>query len=136
MKIKILLVSHGSLAEGIYDSVKFIAGEQENVEVLCAYRNGLDDLDAYVANYLSHFEFSNERLIVVTDLFGGSTTNSFANYLGVYDFQLIAGLNLALVLELINWRQSPAGREITDLVEESKQFIQVVKKEEIAEEDF
>ena len=37
MKTKIIIASHGRFAEGIMDSLKMIAGEQDHVEPLCAY---------------------------------------------------------------------------------------------------
>ena len=42
--IKILLASHGNLAAGMLSSLELILGKQENVEVLCAYVDGEDNV--------------------------------------------------------------------------------------------
>ncbi|WP_440896579.1 PTS sugar transporter subunit IIA [Amphibacillus sp. Q70] len=97
--INILLASHGTLAEGMKNSVEIIMGEKKNIDVITAYTNNID-LEEEVQNFLNDFNV-NDNLIVVTDLLGGSVNNLFIELLNKYDFHLITGMNLPLVLQLL-----------------------------------
>lgn len=72
--IKILLASHGNLAAGMLSSLELILGKQENVEVLCAYVDGEDNVGPRVESFIKSIK-ENEQWIVFTDLFGGSINN-------------------------------------------------------------
>lgn len=98
--IKLLLASHGDLADGIYSSLKIIVGEQNNISTLCAYKEEEFDLQKEISNILINLQ-KEDKLIVITDIFGGSVNNEFMNNLQSKNFYLIAGLNLPLVMELI-----------------------------------
>ncbi|OPJ60398.1 PTS sugar transporter subunit IIA [Clostridium oryzae] len=98
--IKFLLASHGSLADGIYSSVKIIMGEQSNISTLCAYMEEDFDLKKEVAKVINELA-SEDKLIVITDVFGGSVNNEFMTNLNKNNIYLISGMNLPLVIELI-----------------------------------
>ena len=97
--IKLLLASHGDLADGICSSLKIIMGEQGNIRTLCAYTKEEFDLRSEVWEILNDLSYE-DKLIVVTDIFGGSVNNEFMNNLNRNNLYLIAGLNLPLVIEL------------------------------------
>lgn len=118
---KILIATHGDFAKGIYDSLRLIAGEQENVECLCAYTE-IIDLSAYVEEYMHTFDFSSNNLVVVTDLLGGSVNNEFMKYIHKYDFHLVSGLNLALLLELVTRLEALDQEKIMQIVLNSREY--------------
>lgn len=98
--IKFLLASHGSLADGMYSSVKIIMGEQSNISTLCAYMKEDFDLKEEVSKIINGLSCE-DKLIVVTDVFGGSVNNEFMTNLKNKNIYLVSGLNLPLVIELI-----------------------------------
>lgn len=56
-----------------------------------------DDAEAEMTAYLEQNQ--DQTLIVLTDVFGGSVANLFTNHLlNGYEFQLITGVNLPMLL--------------------------------------
>lgn len=77
MKTKIIIASHGRFAEGIMDSLKMIAGEQDHVEPLCAYIDRSVDYSARIRQLVADHDYEKQALLVITDLLGGSVNNEF-----------------------------------------------------------
>ncbi|MBS5926562.1 MAG: PTS fructose transporter subunit IIA [Clostridium sp.] len=97
---KILLASHGDLADGIKSAIEIVLGVQENISTICAYKEKDFNLKIRVEEEIQNLA-PDDILIVVTDLFGGSVNNEFMNYLENKNVHLITGLNLLLLIELI-----------------------------------
>ncbi len=98
--IKLLLASHRDLAYGVYSSLKIIMGEQKNISTLCAYNKEDFDLKKEVWKIINDLK-DDDKLIIVTDIFGGSVNNEFMNNLYRDNLYLVSGLNLPLVMELM-----------------------------------
>jgi fructoselysine/glucoselysine PTS system EIIA component len=96
-----LIATHGHFADGIYDSLKMIMGEQKNVMRLNAYVEKGFDIGEKVKQIMASLS-PNEELIVITDIYGGSVNNEFMRYLSDWRLHLISGLNLPLLIELIS----------------------------------
>lgn len=138
--IKLLLASHGDLADGIYSSLKIIMGEQKNIATLCAYKEEDFDLQKEISNILVNLQ-KEDKLIVITDIFGGSVNNEFMNNLQSKNFYLIAGLNLPLVMELITIQnEDDIEIMIKSALENSKDSIKycnpIIELMDIEEEGF
>ncbi|MGL5312535.1 MAG: PTS sugar transporter subunit IIA [Peptostreptococcaceae bacterium] len=122
--IKLLLASHGDLADGIYSTLKIIMGSQDKISTLCAYKDEDFDLHKEVSNIMDNLS-SEDKLIVITDIYGGSINNEFMNYLDIENFYLISGLNLPLLMELLLIDdECNIEVKIQDALENSKQSIQ------------
>ncbi|GGB47231.1 hypothetical protein F3157_13135 [Virgibacillus dakarensis] len=96
----LLFASHGRLAEGMLDSVEMITGKRDNIFTISAYKNENEDLTKQLESVLMQINEEDE-LIIVTDIFGGSVNNECLKLLHDTRIHLIAGLNLALVIELV-----------------------------------
>ncbi|MDF7682784.1 PTS sugar transporter subunit IIA [Lactobacillus sp. ESL0679] len=99
--MEIILASHSNLAKGMYDSVSLIMGKQKNLHYLTAYVNdGIDFKDQLI----QEIEPIKDNLILfVTDIIGGSVNTTIAQVVAQNEkYFLISGMNLPLVLELIN----------------------------------
>ena len=121
--IKILLASHGDLADGIYSSLKIIMGSQNNINTLCAYKEEEFDLNKEVSNIISKLS-DEDKLIIVTDIYGGSVNNEFMNYLNKDNIHLISGLNLPLIMELLSIKDEDNIKDmINTAIENSKDTI-------------
>ena len=74
---KILLASHGYLAQGMKSSLEILMGANDRIECLCAY---VDDDTRDVAALIDAWMESKDPAdswFVVTDIFGGSVNNEF-----------------------------------------------------------
>ena len=95
---KILIASHGPLANGMKKTAEFLMGQNENVETLCAYVDEQSkDLPAMVEKWMNERN-PEDQWVVITDIFGGSVNNEFMKYISNPQIRLIAGMNLALVI--------------------------------------
>lgn len=94
-----LLASHSNMAQGVKDSLELIMGKQENVYTICAYVQSDYDLESEIIKFMKTHSYS--ELIVVTDLLGGSVNNEFLKLQSEFNYHLVTGLTLTLVLELV-----------------------------------
>ena len=135
---KFLLASHGRLAEGLYNSLQIIMGNNLNILVMCAYVDENDNIEKIIRNYIESISKEDE-LIVVTDLFGGSVNNEFMRYLNDKRIHLISGMNLPLIIELITRKGENTAQIINEALDESKNNIMycnnIVKKIKSIEND-
>lgn len=114
--MKYLVATHGEFSKGIIDSLKLIAGEDLQVDVFSMTKDkSASDAEKETKAYLE--ENQGQELIVLTDIFGGSVSNLFTNYLlEGFTFQLITGVNLPLLLTLVLAGET-GGVEVENLVE-------------------
>lgn len=98
---KILLASHGYLAQGMKSSLEILMGTDDRIECLCAY---VDDDSRDVAALIDAWMEAKDPAdswFVVTDIFGGSVSNEFIQRQVDGSFTLITGMNLPLLVEMV-----------------------------------
>lgn len=133
---KIILASHGHLADGLKSSVELIAGEQKNIYTINAYEDEDFDLKSTIKNLFSNFS-SNDEVIVITDVYGGSVNNEFLVCLNEFSFSLVTGMNLPLVLELLGKNNTPTDLAITESLTSAKNAqVYFNQFEELSDEEF
>ena len=123
------------MASGMKSSIEIFCGENNNLTVFDAYvdeKNVSEQLDAF---YQTVGE--DDLVILLSDLYSGSVNQQMYMYLTKPNTMLVAGVNLALVLELTAL-DSITEEGLERLVEQSRQALKVVKPEEskAEEEDF
>lgn len=96
---RIILTSHGNLAEGMLHSLEMIMGKQPQMTAVSAYLTPEDDLKLKISSILAETPAEDE-LIIVTDLFGGSVNNCWMLHLDDPRVQIISGMNLGILVEL------------------------------------
>ncbi|ADL06685.1 PTS sugar transporter subunit IIA [Lacrimispora saccharolytica] len=101
MDRKVLLASHGRLAEGMADSLQYIIGKLDNVDTMCAYTNPDFNLEEEVKTLFRRKEAENFELIVFTDIYGGSVNNEFMKFLRNETFCLVSNMNFATIVEIL-----------------------------------
>lgn len=122
--LKIFLSSHGTLASGIKKSVEILVGESDKLVTFDAYVNDeqlKDAIDAF-------FKETNEEddKVLLSDLYGGSVNQKMYLYLNRPNTYLIAGVNLALVLDLL-MQENVNEMYLNELVEKSRMMLRVVR---------
>ncbi|MCB5951493.1 PTS sugar transporter subunit IIA [Enterococcus sp. BWT-B8] len=120
--MKYLIATHGEFSKGIIDSVQLIIGEDITIDYFCMTKSkSSEDAFQEVKQYLKGIE--EEPLIVLADMFGGSVANLFAEFLlEGYDFQLVTGVNLPMLLNLF-LSEGPIKERINNSLEEAKKGI-------------
>lgn len=104
--IGLILVTHGRLAEQFVQAMEHVVGPQANVATVCIGPN--DDMEqrrAEIANAIDEVE-SGSGVIILTDLFGGTPSNLAISLLDAGRVEVIAGINLPMLIRLAGARKS------------------------------
>ena len=96
---RLVLASHGYLAEGMKNSAQIIVGKPAKIYTICAYVKEGITLESQINELFDSFP-EDDEMIVVTDIFGGSVNNEFMQRLQNRRFWLVSGMNLPLVIQL------------------------------------
>lgn len=134
--LKLFLSSHGHMASGMKNTIEFFCGQDTKLTVFDAYvdeKNVSSQLDSFFETVSDE-----DQVILLSDLYGGSVNQQMYLYLDRPNTMLVAGVNLALVLELTAL-DSITEEGLERLVEQSRQALKVVKQENNTtetEEDF
>lgn len=94
----ILIATHGKLAEGFYEGIRFFHAQLDNVSYLNAYV----DHPHFEEDFLAEVRrLKGKNLIVFTDILGGSVNQIAMRHMSEYGYQLVSGTNLAVLLEAV-----------------------------------
>lgn len=135
---KFLIASHGRLASGIKSSLDILLGASKNVTVLDAYVD-----ESNIPSQIEEFYASlnpQDQAILLTDLYGGSVNQMLYQTLNRQPKPiLVAGVNLALVLELVADCESELTLDqLQETIEVSRSMLRLVQQDEecASEEEF
>lgn len=119
---RLVLASHGRLAEGMKNSAQFIAGESTAIDTICAYVEEHVTLESQIDEVFGQYSDEDE-IVVVTDIFGGSVNNEFLNRLQKQKFWLISGMNLPMIIQLTMIKDSDdICEKVQEAVETGKEM--------------
>lgn len=119
---RLVLASHGRLAEGMKNSAQFIAGESTAIDTICAYVEEQVTLESQIDEVFGQYSDEDE-IVVVTDIFGGSVNNEFLNRLQKQKFWLISGMNLPMIIQLAMIKDSDdIFEKVQEAVETGKEM--------------
>ncbi|MFN3475563.1 MAG: PTS sugar transporter subunit IIA [Blastomonas sp.] len=109
--IGLILVTHGRLAQEFLVAMEHVVGKQQNIETIAIGPN--DDMEqrrADIATAIAKVD-SGQGVIVLTDLFGGTPSNLAISLLDAGRVEVIAGVNLPMLIRLEGARRSMNVRE-------------------------
>jgi mannose PTS system EIIA component len=104
--IGLVLVTHGRLALEFIVAMEHVVGPQERIEAICIDPD--DDMEARrndIAEAITKVDFGN-GVIVLTDLFGGTPSNLAISLMKTQDIEVIAGVNLPMLIRLEGARKN------------------------------
>ncbi|TRD10653.1 PTS sugar transporter subunit IIA [Erythrobacter insulae] len=103
--IGLILVTHGRLAEQFVEAMEHVVGTQANVATVCIGPN--DDMERRrdeIAAAIENVD-SGSGVIILTDLFGGTPSNLAISLLDAGRVEVIAGINLPMLIRLAGARK-------------------------------
>ena len=121
---KMILASHGSLAEGMKSAAVMILGESCEVKAM-----GLDTYEM-PENILTEVRkdidtYPEAEFLVLCDIKGGSVHNALLELCDSENVYVITGMNLSMVLELyLIPDESDIAKEVKNVLEVSKEGMQ------------
>ena len=117
---KIVLASHGDLAQGMRQTAEMIIGTSENIYALSASRDEDEPIGVQMERLLEKIGYKDVYLL--TDIFGGSVNNDLLTIQQAHpEVTLIAGMNLPLVISVATQFQQIDEDMLGHLIEESQQ---------------
>ncbi|WP_455476049.1 PTS sugar transporter subunit IIA [Bartonella sp. B17] len=105
--IGLVLVTHGRLAVEFLHAVEHVVGTQEKFATICVYPD--DDLDQRRSDIVAAVSSTDtdQGVIILTDAFGGTPSNMAIPVIKKGHVEMIAGVNLPMLIKLISIRQRP-----------------------------
>ena len=114
---RILIVTHSTLAQGLYETLSFFMGKLDNVEYINAYVEN-NDIRTTFENKIQ--SYGDDNVIVLTDIPGGSVNQIAMELMPKYGYHLVTGTNLSMVLELALKQNELSNEEIKEIVDNSR----------------
>ncbi|MCH4021214.1 MAG: hypothetical protein LKE61_10105 [Erysipelotrichaceae bacterium] len=102
---KIIIATHGTLADGFCSALKIITGAT-NIQTLCCYLMPDFNLEKAIDELFADYDPKKEEVFVFTDLLGGSVNNGFIKAMKNKDFHLITNSSLGLLIDFIVTNES------------------------------
>ena len=110
--IGMILVTHGRLAEEFVHAMEHVVGEQSDIATVCIGPH--DDMEAKrkeIAKAIRQVD-SGSGTILLTDLFGGTPSNLAISLLKAGKTEVIAGINLPMLIRLAGARKADQHRQV------------------------
>ena len=103
--IGLVLVTHGSLATEFVVAMEHVVGPQQQIETICIGPE--DDMELRRADIATAVARVNDGsgVILLTDLFGGTPSNLAISLLKAGEIEVIAGINLPMLIRLESARK-------------------------------
>lgn len=108
---KVILVSHGPLAQALLESAEFLCGAQQDVETLGLYLG--DSVDEFGERVRASIEegLAAGEVLVLSDIQSGSPFNVTCQAMGELDFSHVTGMNLPCVIQALWDREGKSAQE-------------------------
>ncbi len=127
--IGLVLVSHGRLADELVAALEHVVGPQEHIVTVCIGPD--DDIEQRRREILAGIETADQGdgVLLLTDMFGGTTSNLAISVMNAPDIEVIAGVNLPMLVKLASVR---GARSLADAVDDAQEagrkYISVASK--------
>ena len=127
--IGLVLVTHGKLALEFVSAMQHVVGKQEQVEAVCIGPE--DDMEMRREEILRKAEHVNsgDGTIVLTDMFGGTPSNLAISIMDRAKVEIIAGINLPMLIKLASLRKEKPLKEAVEGAQEAgKKYINIASQ--------
>ncbi len=127
--IGLVLVTHGRLAEEFVAAMEHVVGHQDQVRAIAIGPD--DDMEERRLEIVAAVEEvdSGDGVIVLTDMFGGTPSNLAISMLGKGNLEVVAGINLPMLIKLASVRD---GNDLATAVaaaqEAGRRYINVASR--------
>ncbi len=117
--IGLVLVSHCHLADELVAAVEHVVGAQSFVETVCIDAD--DDIEARRRDIQTAIERADQGdgVIILTDMFGGTPSNLAISFLDRPNLDVIAGVNLPMLIKLASVRDTMPLSDAAETAQEA-----------------
>ena len=127
--IGIVLVTHGRLAVEFIAALEHVVGPQLQIAAICIGAD--DDMEQRRQEILGSISTvdSGEGVVLLTDMFGGTPSNLAISVMDRAKIEVIAGINLPMLIKLASLRQTEGlDRAVLGAQEAGRKYINVASQ--------
>jgi len=127
--IGMVLVTHGRLAAELINALEHVVGAQEQVAAVCIAPE--DDMELRRTEILDSIAKtdSGAGVILLTDMFGGTPSNLAISIMDRAKVEVIAGVNLPMLVKLASVRDKAEISEAVAMAQEAgKKYINIASQ--------
>ena len=127
--IGMVLVTHGRLAAEFISALEHVVGPQRNIAAVCIGPE--DDMERRRQDILRSVEEVNagNGVVLLTDMFGGTPSNLAISIMDKAKIEVIAGINLPMLIKLASLRQTESLAEaVRGAQEAGRKYINVASQ--------
>jgi PTS system mannose-specific IIA component len=127
--IGLVLVTHGRLAAEFVKAMEHVVGAQPGVEAICIEAD--DDMELRRSDIAAAVERADtgRGVILLTDMFGGTPSNLAISLMGRGGVEVIAGINLPMLIRLASVRREASVAAAVEAAQEAgRKYISVASK--------
>ncbi len=124
--IGLVVVSHGKLALEFIAATEHVVGKQKNIKAVCIEPE--DDMEKRREDILAAVREvdTGSGVAVLTDMFGGTPSNLAISIMGKVPVEVVAGINLPMMVKLATIRSvKPLGEAVLIAQEAGRKYINV-----------
>lgn len=127
--IGLVIVTHGQLAVEFRAAMEHVVGPQRQVETVAIGPN--DDMDQRRRDIIAAVERvdSGDGVAVLTDMFGGTPSNLAISVMNGRAVEVIAGINLPMLVKLATVRgEKPLQEAVLHAQEAGRKYINIASR--------
>ena len=117
--IGLVLVTHGRLAHEFNAALEHIMGRQEQMEAITIGANDDSDLCRTAIIEAVNRVDSGDGVVILTDMFGGSPSNLAISCMSRPNVDVLAGINLPMLVKLAKVRQDHSLPDAINMAQEA-----------------
>jgi len=124
-----VLVTHGRLASELVAALEHVVGAQRNVASVCIGPE--DDMEQRRKEILDQVAKVDDGsgVVVLTDMFGGTPSNLAISIMDKAKVEIIAGVNLPMLIKLASVRQNQdLARAVDSAQDAGRKYINVASR--------
>jgi len=127
--IGLVLVTHGRLAEELIAALEHVVGRQANIHAICiGPDDDMEERRAHILEAVARAEEGN-GIILLTDMFGGTPSNLAISIMDKARVEVIAGVNLPMLVKLASVRQTESLEEAAQSAQEAgRKYINIASR--------
>lgn len=127
--IGLVIVTHGQLAVEFRHAMEHVVGPQRQVETVAIGPN--DDMDQRRRDIIAAVDRVNagDGVAVLTDMFGGTPSNLAISIMSGRPVEVVAGINLPMLVKLATVRQEkPLQEAVLQAQEAGRKYINIASR--------
>ena len=127
--IGMILVTHGRLAEELIAALEHVVGPQDSIAAICIGPD--DDMEQHRQKIMEQTRETDngDGVVLLTDMFGGTPSNLAISVMDKVNVEVIAGINLPMLIKLTSVRDSlPLAEAVASAQEAGRKYINIASQ--------